>query len=219
MRGRRSIKKEQRREEERQIWAFRQRGWTQARIADELKLHVSTICRVLAKLSDRYLKEVLEDVGRVKVQQTLMLEHIVSESLDAWERSKEPARRATLKKGAGEGNQNAETQSVEEQIGDTVFLDSARAALADMRKIWGADAPVKTSSEVDLRARVTPMSELSDDELDAIIRGAEQSAPVRGSPGSQEAPECPPESSRLHDVHEAGLPDELAPSPDLPPPG
>ena len=60
---------------------------------------------------------------------------------------------------------------VENQHGDPRYLEEARKALADHRKLWGLDAPHK----VDVRASRTPYDDMSEDALrDEVRRGAEQ---------------------------------------------
>src|SRR5262249_51119734 len=53
---------------------------------------------------------------------------------DAWERSKGAA-----------GGSGVATTSAEGQGGDVKYIAESRAALADVRKTWGADAPLKHS--------------------------------------------------------------------------
>lgn len=107
-------------EHERRAWALRQRGWTQERIAEELKLTQRGVGVILARLSKRYLASLGNDVNRHRAQQTTRLEHILDEAMQAWERSRD-----------AEGSDGAVP----------AFLDQARGALADLRKLWGLDAP------------------------------------------------------------------------------
>ena len=133
------------REHERRAWGLRQRGRTQEQIAAELQITQQAVSKILARVSDRYLKQVEAKVGRIKAQQTAQLEQIVSESMDAWERSKKPQRTLTTVTRTGAEGQTSEqtTQQAVEQVGDVAYLDQARAALADLRKVWGIDAPQK----------------------------------------------------------------------------
>jgi predicted transcriptional regulator len=145
----RKFTREETRGHELRAWDLRQRGWTQERIAQELGLERSSISRILSRLDQRFRATMREQVGELKSEQTAILRHIVAESMDAWERSKESAKSVTVKtegQGAAEGKGKGSTvQQVKDQDGDTVYLDEARAALADIRKIWGADAPARTA--------------------------------------------------------------------------
>jgi hypothetical protein len=86
------VSKEVAREHERKAWDLRQQGWTHGRIAAEVGLERSSVTKILARLSDRYLKQFQEDVGRVKAEQTAQLEHLYFEAVSAWERSQGTAR-------------------------------------------------------------------------------------------------------------------------------
>jgi hypothetical protein len=54
---------------------------------------------------------------------------------------------------------------VENQHGDPRYLDEARKALADQRKLWGLDAPQK----VDLHASRDPYDDMSEEALRAKL--------------------------------------------------
>jgi len=144
------------RERERQAWALRQQGWTHARIAATLEVDPSTISKMLSRLCDRALKEITEDVLRMKADQSNRLDHIIDEALQAWERSKKDAVEVTTEttvviEPADEGEAEVErampgqivTRKVKGQVGDTAYIAEARAALADLRKLWGLNEPEK----------------------------------------------------------------------------
>jgi hypothetical protein len=78
-------------------------------------------------------------------------EPVNAERQRAWEASKEDSTRRRQRKSDGGSRGAAATIAelvVENQHGDPRYLDQARNALADQRKLWGLDAPQK----VDLRA-------------------------------------------------------------------
>jgi predicted transcriptional regulator len=131
---------------ESRAWQLRQQGWSQMRIAKELGIDQSTVSRLLQRISDRVLAELQENVERVKVEQTVQLEHLYDEALQAWERSKQDAVKITTETPPAEreGASNATvTEEVKGQVGDRAYLDEARAVLADIRKIWGLDSAKK----------------------------------------------------------------------------
>ena len=82
--------------------------------------------------------------------------------------------------GAGTGQTIAEVV-VESEHGDPRYLDAARKALADLRKLWGMDAPQR----VDVHA-TAPYATLSEAELLAVL--AEQDA-LLGPPADPAPPE------------------------------
>lgn len=131
-------KPEQTRENERRAWELRTRGWTQDRIARELKLTQAGVSLILKRVVKRVLKDLGDDIVARKVEQEARLEHVVDEMMQAWERSKPVevgAEGETVIVPANAQNRNPE--------GDPRFIEQYRNALADIRKIWGVDAPTK----------------------------------------------------------------------------
>ena len=126
MAGGRKVSKEQSREWERRAWELRQQGWTQGRIAVALGVDSSAVCRILARLRERYLRELTRKISRYKAEQTAQLEHLYDRALQAFEMSQLP-----------------EVLGGSARPGDHRFLEQARSVLADIRKIWGLDAPTQ----------------------------------------------------------------------------
>lgn len=113
------------------------------------------IWKIIRRVEVRALENQKAKVVSVKMQQTSALEWQVRELVDEWERSKGPGRMVrkqttppVLPSGGITGpllpSSEKVTQEVREQCGDSRYLDSARAAMADIRKIWGANEPEKT---------------------------------------------------------------------------
>jgi hypothetical protein len=109
------------------------------------------VSRLLSKAAKIALARLTEDVQRHKALQHERLDHIISEAMQGWERSKKDKRSGVKRtdslppeerSGAGELVKAGEqvTQTAEEQVGDPTFLQEAREALADQRRIWGLDA-------------------------------------------------------------------------------
>lgn len=109
--------REMTRERERRAWEMRQRGWTITRIADALGIDVSTVSRMLRRVDTRYLETMREAVALLKSEQSSRLEYLYSQAIAAWERT-----------------------------GDSRMLEQARQALADIRRVWGVDAPTKVAA-------------------------------------------------------------------------
>jgi hypothetical protein len=182
-------------ERERQIWALRQKLYTQERIAAEIGVDQSTVSRILRKQSDRYLVEINEEVGRVKAQQIAQLEYVAQEAIEAWERSKDPAKKlnkrakALRARGQDGDDRNAvaeEVTTVEtaDQDGDPRYLTTAMSALGDIRKILGADAPARTTAATTSTVHVEEsldLSKLSADQLRELVRITES---LQASPGA-----------------------------------
>lgn len=162
-------------------------GWSQHQIAADLGISQAAVSKMLKRLELRVLRELTEAVERQKARQSLRLEHLFAEAMRAWTESKvETTRRRQRKTDGGSGSPAATIAEivVENRHGDPRYLDEARKALADHRKIWGLDAPQK----VDVRASRNPYADMTDDELRAALArqthllgtadGAGVSAPV-----------------------------------------
>ena len=132
-------------------------GWSQHRIAAELQISQPAVSKLLRRVEDRILRELTAAVERQKARHTLRLEHLYAEALRAWEQSKQDATRRRQRKTVGRaGGATGATVAelvVEEQHGDPRYLEEGRKALADLRKLWGLDAPHK----VDIRATRKPV--------------------------------------------------------------
>lgn len=128
---------------EARAWRLRSRGWSQYRIADELRMSQGGVSRLLQRIERRELKRMSRSVESIKVTQNAQLEHIVGESLDAWDRSKTPRKRAARKTaGSGDGDGDGatvETSEVVERDGDCSYLYAAMNAMGAQRSLWGLD--------------------------------------------------------------------------------
>ena len=113
------------------------------------------VSKILSRLEQRALEELVDRVERQKARQTLRLDYLYWESLRAWDASKTDAtRRVQRKTDRGPGTPGATVAQlvVETQHGDPRYLELARKALADQRTLWGLDAPQK----LDVRASQGP---------------------------------------------------------------
>ena len=142
-------------------------GWSQPHIAADLGITQAAVCKLLKRVETRFLRELAETVGRQKARQALRLEYLYAEAMRAWTASQADSTRRRQRKtqgGDGPGATVAEIV-VEHQHGDPRYLDEARKALADARKLLGLDAPQK----VDLRASRDPYDNMTDDALRAEL--------------------------------------------------
>jgi transcriptional regulator with XRE-family HTH domain len=154
------------------------RGYTQEDIAAELQVTQAAVSKILRRVQDRALQELTTRIAREKVRQTSQLQYVVRESLRQWEQSKADATTRRQRKtgaegeGGGAGGTVAEI-TVASRHGDPRFLDVARRALADQRRIWGLDAPRQVQVQ-----EGDPYAALSEAELLDLI--AEQDALLQG---------------------------------------
>lgn len=130
-------------------WRLRQRGRTLGAIAKELAVDESTVSRWLADLNRAALKRLTGDVAHAKAFQDGVLGYVLEETLDAWDRSKQPRMRVREIKAPDEVDQRDPTRTVirpgekitevVQQTGDPAYIDRALAILAAQRKLWGLD--------------------------------------------------------------------------------
>jgi predicted transcriptional regulator len=137
-------------------------GSSQHQIASDLGISQAAVSKLLTRVEARVLRDLAETLERQKARHTLRLEHLYSEAMRAWTDSQADAtRRRQRKSRGGRGEATVAEIVTENQHGDPRYLDEARKMLADLRKLWGLDAPQK----VDLRAARNPYGDLSEDAL------------------------------------------------------
>lgn len=87
-----------------------------------------------------------ETIIEFRERQTETLEQMVEEAIEAWHKSKGEVKVKTTKSGKVDKDTTSVdevTERVEISHGETGYLDQARQAMADIRKIWGVDKPAK----------------------------------------------------------------------------
>jgi len=144
-------------------------GSTQREIAEELGVSQPAVSKILSRLEERYAREVVANLDRHRAKQTLRLEHQYAESMRAWTESKQDSTVRRQRKGqnaAGHAGPSVAELVVENQHGDPRYLEQARKALNDIRKVWGIDAPQQ------LRVSATPSSSPYDDMSEDALREA-----------------------------------------------
>jgi len=139
------------------IWSLLSEGKTPSAIARTVGIARQSVHRIIRRVEARYHKQIAASVGALKARQARTLEAVVDEALDAWERSKQPARRVRKETGRpGPGNSRSDSvdgattdltrTEVHSRVGDPRFLTEAREALADLRKLYGLDVPKSQDS-------------------------------------------------------------------------
>jgi hypothetical protein len=137
------------------IWALLSEGKTPSAIARDVGIARQSVHRIIRRVEAKYNQAIASSVGRLKARQARALEAVLDEALDAWERSKHPARRVRKETGHPSSSRADDSRSgersrartdltrteVQSRVGDPRFLTEARQALADIRKLYGLDAP------------------------------------------------------------------------------
>lgn len=121
-------------------------GWTRKEIAEHFGIVESMVSRDLAAELEASKERWAEDLYKRRCDTADRLAHIRNEALEAWNRScdERQIRQTQQKDGANGNGERSASLRTEDRDGDPRFLAEARAAEADIRKLWGMDAPAKT---------------------------------------------------------------------------
>ncbi len=107
----------------------------------------SVVHRAVHKVALWVRLELFDDIVEHRHRHTEQLEHVASEALQAWEKSKEIGVVETVETedSAVEGVSVAKKKKRQEkhQTGDSSYLGEVRSALAEIREIWGVNMPTK----------------------------------------------------------------------------
>ena len=141
-------------------------GRTQHQIAESLDISQPAVSKIVRRMEERLLADVALKVDRQRARHTLRLEHLYAESMRAWRESQQDAMRRRQRKSEGAGATGSTFAELvsENRHGDPRYLDEARKALTDLRKVWGVDAPERLAVQTSM-----PFSFLSDTALQAEI--------------------------------------------------
>ncbi len=162
------------------IWQLRVKGLSQAKIGLELGIARETVNRSIKRTMQELHQEMNELILEQKFMQTAQLEHLYEEAIGAWNASKEGSTERTLRtvgggtadpdpRNAGEGKTEQIIKQMESS-GDFKYLIEARAALKDIRDIWGIEAPKKkTTSGMTVTVELD-FSQLDDEQLSEFER-------------------------------------------------
>lgn len=129
-------------------------GVTYRQIAEAFGLARSVVGRTFQQINTWLFPQFVENIRNEKMMQTESLRHIFAEAMQGWERSKRDGVSVTEKDVEfGEGKIPAVEKSTttKGQCGNPRFLDAARDALEDIRKLWGMNAPVEIQYTGELR--------------------------------------------------------------------
>jgi hypothetical protein len=183
-----TIDRDKRIENEHRAWELRQRGYSQMRIAQILHVDQGTVSRYLSHASKRCLSQLQDKVAHHKAELSLQLDHLIDESLQAWERSKAPKKKAAKREGGGKhGLGGGTVQEIQDRDGDPAFLDRAIAAMDRKRALWGLDEPPPV---VDVQAQGKTFAEMVSD-LEEANRKHDERGPAPGPdpPGVPQRPD------------------------------
>lgn len=140
---------------EMEAWELRLKGYDQITIGKMLDINQCVVSRYLKK-ARLYFQEIYKKrISQTKWEQVAFHERIVQEAMMSWEKSKSTSENGKAKptKIIRKTGRNSD-QVVEyiEQYGDPRFLKTAMDAKEKIRKILGADAPIKIDTNDDSKS-------------------------------------------------------------------
>lgn len=141
-------------------------GRTQHQIAESLDISQPAVSKIVRRMEERLLADVALKIERQRARHTLRLEHLYAEAMRAWRDSQQDTTRRRQRKsdGGGPGGGTFAELVSENRHGDPRYLDEARKALTDLRKVWGVDAPERMAIQP-----LAPFAALSDEALEVEL--------------------------------------------------
>ena len=121
----------------------------------------------IGKRIDQWLApQLINSIREIKARHTQHLLVIFREAMNAWDRSKEGDRTDSETSTSQSGN--SPTVTTKTTTGNPPYLGEARRALAEIRQIWGADAPIEVRHGLEVRVAGRPMEEAAQMVLDQM---------------------------------------------------
>ena len=108
-------------------------------IGQEFDITPQRVCQIAEEIDKYLVPHFMDKIRQTKVRHTGHLHHMFQQAMAAWEKSKLDPHEETNH--VNEDGDSSHTLKRKTTAGDPTFLNQARAILADIRKIWGADAP------------------------------------------------------------------------------
>lgn len=118
------------------------RGWTQARMGQELGVSQAQISHDLKELHRRWRENTTLDLDDYKQKELAKLDELEREYWQAWERSQSAQETKRQRKKTGEGwNESLQEMVSRAQCGDAQYLAGVLKCIEKRSKLLGLDAP------------------------------------------------------------------------------
>jgi len=140
-------------------------GQSQHQIATALGISQPAVSKIVARIEARLLDDVAWKVDRQRARHTLRLEYLYAEAMRAWRASQDDGLRKRQRKTDGSGGAATTIAEIvsENRHGDPRYLEAARQMLADLRTLWGVNAPEQVG------VQVSRYADMSDAALDTEL--------------------------------------------------
>ena len=117
---------------------------TQRDIAKQYRVSQPRVSQICKSVEQWLMPQLMEQIRELKTQHTARLQHLYHEAVIAWENSKTDE----IVRTESDDGVSVRTRP---RTGDAAYLREARAALGDIRDVWGANAPVNVHAVNELR--------------------------------------------------------------------
>ncbi len=114
-------------------------------LAKQYSMTKSRVSQIVIEMEGRFLENEDAFIFAEKRRHTILLQDVYDKARRSYLRSLEDAKTTKVSGIKGHKDGRAE-KTTKGQAGEASFLREMRGALADIRKIWGMDAPVKTDN-------------------------------------------------------------------------
>lgn len=133
---------------------------TYADIGSDYSLTPQRIQQIVEEVDKWLVPQHMDRIRQIMSRQTATLNHISHQMMAAWEKSKFPPIEEidTVSSGDDDGK-TTHTVKRKSTCGDTAYIDRAIKALAEIRRIWGAEAKTAPELEDGIRAAGIPYEE------------------------------------------------------------
>src|SRR5208282_4229999 len=111
------------------IWALLEKGKTPTEIAHEVGIARQSVHRIIRRVEQKYLNEVVATVDRVKRRQARMLQIVIDEAMAGWARSANEGIRTVSAKRSSAQRRSETSQTRTLTAGDPQYLRAAIEAL------------------------------------------------------------------------------------------
>lgn len=115
-------------------------------LADEFSLSNTMCWKVCQKIEQALSNEFHRTIEGFRTRQTMQLESLIGECCEAWHKSKVPLR--IKKTGTTLKGKPVDEKTVKYTGGDPRYIDTAARLMADIRSMWGVDAPKASTLEI-----------------------------------------------------------------------
>lgn len=163
-------------------------GESRQLLSQRFKISIQTVSVWVRQINAWLVPQFIDSVREIRCQHTEHLTHIFQEAMQGWERSKQEAVTTTEESGTGGENGGPWTKQGtrrQGQVGNPAFLAEARAALREIREMWGADSPKRIDIVGELRVAGQPRESARSQWIEAEFRKIEeqQKSVTEGSKG------------------------------------